>query len=76
MSGGQFTVTGNVTFTGSWEALPYYTVLANFYTDTDNEGYVKDNTEPVTLNTLTYGDYAEYEAAKKQTWEATVRPTP
>ena len=69
VSGGQFTVTGNVTFTGSWEALPYYTVLANFYTDTDNEGYVKDNTEPVTLNTLTYGDYAEYEAAKKQTWE-------
>ena len=69
VSDGKFTVTGNVTFTGSWEALPYYTVQANFFTNTDNEGYNQDNTEPVTLRTLTYGDYAKYEAAKKQTWE-------
>ena len=69
VSGGQFTVTGNVTFTGSWKALPYYTVQANFYTNTDNEGYNKDNTEPVTLKSLTYGDYKDYVASEKQTWE-------
>ena len=69
VSGGQFTVTGNVTFTGSWKALPYYTVQANFFTDTDNEGYNKDNTEPVTLKSLTYGDYKDYVASEKQTWE-------
>ena len=66
---GKFTVTGNVTFTGSWEALPYYTVVANFYTDTDNEGYKQDNTEPVTVLSKTYGDYKDYKAAEKQTWE-------
>ena len=69
VSDGKFTVTGNVTFTGSWEALPYYTVQANFFTDTDNEGYNKDNTEPVTLKSLTYGDYKDYVASEKQTWE-------
>ena len=65
---GKFTVTGDVTFTGSWEALPYYTVVANFYTNTDNEGYKQDNTEPVTLQTLTYGNYKDYVAAQQQTY--------
>ena len=54
---GKFTVTGDVTFTGSWEALPYYTVVANFYTNTDNEGYQQDNAEPVPVQSLTYGNY-------------------
>ena len=65
---GKFTVTGDVTFTGSWEALPYYTVVANFYTNTDNEGYQQDNAEPVPVQSLTYGDYKDYEAAQQQTY--------
>ena len=68
VSDGKFTVTGDVTFTGSWEALPYYTVVANFYTNTDNEGYQKDNAEPVPVQSLTYGDYEDYEAAQQQTY--------
>ena len=65
---GKFTVTGDVTFTGSWEALPYYTVVANFYTNTDNEGYQQDNAEPVPVQSLTYGNYKDYEAAQQQTY--------
>lgn len=65
---GKFTVTGDVTFTGSWEALPYYTVVANFYTNTDNEGYKQDNTEPVPVQSLTYGNYKDYVAAQQQTY--------
>ena len=68
VSDGKFTVTGDVTFTGSWEALPYYTVVANFYTNTDNEGYQQDNAEPVPVQSLTYGDYEDYEAAQQQTY--------
>lgn len=68
VSDGKFTVTSNVTFTGSWEALPYYTVLANFYTNTDNEGYVKDNTEPVTLQSKIYGNYERYTPEQKQSY--------
>ncbi|WP_294518754.1 vWA domain-containing protein [uncultured Pseudoflavonifractor sp.] len=69
VSDGKFTVNSDVTFTGSWKALPYYTVVANFYTNTDNEGYNQDNTESVTLKSLTYGDYQDYVASEKQTWE-------
>ena len=69
VSDGKFTVNSDVTFTGSWKALPYYTVVANFYTNTDNEGYNQDNTGSVTLKSLTYGDYQDYVASEKQTWE-------
>ena len=68
VSDGKFTVTGDVTFTGSWEALPYYTVVANFYTNTDNEGYQQDNAEPVPVQSLTYGNYKDYVAAQQQTY--------
>ena len=65
---GKFTVNGNVTFTGSWDALPYYTVQANFFTDTDNEGYKQDNTEPVTLQSQLYGNYESYTPEQKQSY--------
>ena len=65
---GKFTVTGNVTFTGSWEALPYYTVVADFYTSTDGDPAVKDNAEPFTLQSLIYGNYESYTPEQKQSY--------